>query len=187
MIPGEPSWLESTEEAPIKEKPLRVEVDYAKRFPGASKLATECVVNLIRTQSLVVAELDRIFRSYGLTGPGFNVLMIIEGAGRSLSPYEIGERRLVTRGTVTGLLDTLERQGLVRRSPHPDDRRMLLIEITKQGRALLAEVRNELFPAQAEMMSALTERQRDTLVGLLGKLQSHLGDPNRVPLEKSAG
>src|SRR5680860_1598897 len=140
---------------------IRVEAEHARRYPGADKLAAECVVNLIRTESLVVTELDRLFRCHGLSGPGFNVLMIIEGAGRPLSPYEIGDRRLVTRGTVTGLLDTLEKQGLVRRTPHPDDRRMLLIEITKQGRALLAEVRNELFPAQAEMMSALTERQRD--------------------------
>jgi len=74
----------------MKEHPLRVEADHAERYPGANKLATECVVNLIRTESLVVAELDRLFRSYGLTGPGFNVLMIIEGAGHPLSPHEIG-------------------------------------------------------------------------------------------------
>lgn len=168
---------------------LRVESDHARRYPGADKLATECVVNLIRTRSLVVAELDRIFRSYGLTGPGFNVLMIIKGAGRPLSPYEIGDRRLVTRGTVTGLLDTLEKQGLVRRTPHPDDRRMLLIELTEPGLALLADVSHELFPTQTEMMSVLSERQKDSLVRLLGKLQSHLGDgaESAIPFRSSAG
>lgn len=155
--------------------PIRVERDHGRRYPGADKLATECVVNLIRTQSLVAAELDRLFRSHGLTGPGFNVLMIIGGAGRPLSPYEIGDRRLVTRGTVTGLLDTLQKQGLVKRIPHPDDRRMLLIEVTDEARALLVDVCNELFPTQAEMMSVLSERQKDVLVRLLGKLQSHLG------------
>ena len=156
--------------------PVRVEADHARRYPGADKLATECVVNLIRTQSLVVAELDPLFRRHRLTGPGFNVLMIIEGAGRPLAPHQIGDRRLVTRGTVTGLLDTLEKQGLVKRTPHPDDRRMLLIELTGKGRGLLKEVCSELFPAQAEMISALSERQKDTLVALLGKLQTHLQD-----------
>lgn len=170
----------------MKDKPLRVEANHAARYPGAESLATECVVNLVRTESLVAAELDRILRSYGLTGPGFNVLMIIEGAGRPLSPCEIGDRRLVTRGTVTGLLDTLEKQGLVRRTPHPDDRRMLLIEITEQGRTLLAETRNELFPAQTKMMSVLSERQQDTFVRLLGKLQSYLGG-GRAPLDRSSG
>lgn len=107
--------------------PLRVETDHARRYPGANKLATEAVINLIRTSSFLVAELDRVFRRYGITGAGFNVLMILRGAHAPLSPFEIGERRLVTRGTVTGLLDTLEKQELVRRRPHPEDRRMLLI------------------------------------------------------------
>lgn len=89
----------------------------------------------------------------------------------------------MTRGTVTGLLGTLEKQEFVKRTPHPDDRRMLLIEITQRGRTLLAEVRSELFPTQSEMMSALSERQQDTLVRLLGKLQFHLGG-SRAPQQK---
>ena len=154
---------------------LRVEEDHASRYPGADKLATECVINLLRTQSLVTAELARLFRRHGLSGPGFNVLMILQGAGEPLSPYEIGERRLVTRGTVTGLLDTLEKQGLVRRAPHPEDRRMLLIELTGEAGAILEEVCDDLFPAQAEMMSALSGRDKQSLVRLLGKLQTHFG------------
>jgi DNA-binding MarR family transcriptional regulator len=153
---------------------LRAGADHSYRDPGADKAATECVVNLIRTKSLVVSELDRLFRCHGLSGPGFNVLMIIEGAGRALSPFEIGERRLVTRGTVTGLLDTLEKQGLVRRTPHPDDRRMFLIELSDPGRALLAEVRSEFFPLQEKLFSALSGTEKATLVRLLGKLQAHL-------------
>ncbi|MBA3631134.1 MAG: MarR family transcriptional regulator [Actinobacteria bacterium] len=164
------------------EVPLRVEEDYARRYPGADKLATECVVNLLRTQGLVTAELARRFRQHGLTGPGFNVLMILEGAGEPLCPYEIGERQLVTRGTVTGLLDTLQKQGLVRRIPHPKDRRMLLIEITEQALSLLEQVCDDLFPAQAEMMSVLSARDKESLVRLLGKLQTHLGGESRDPV-----
>ncbi len=153
-----------------------MEADHASRYPGADKLATECVVNLIRTESLLTAELDRRFRRFGLTGAGFNVLVIVDGAGRPLSPHEIGDRLLVTRGTVTGLLDTLERQGLVTRSRHPEDRRMLLVDLTDEARSRLAELRRELFPAQAEMFSVLSERERETLVRLLGKVEVHLQD-----------
>jgi DNA-binding MarR family transcriptional regulator len=154
--------------------PIRVEADHARRYPGADKLATECVVNLIRTTSLVTAELNRRFRRFGLTGASFNVLMILEGAGSPLSPFELGERLLVTRGTVTGLLDTVERQGLVRRVPHPDDRRMLRIELTDEARALLREVWREHFPAQTEMVAVLSPAEKETLITLLGKLQEHL-------------
>jgi DNA-binding MarR family transcriptional regulator len=154
--------------------PIRVQADHAHRYPGADKLATESVVNLLRAHSLLAGELNRRFRGHGLTGPSFNVLMILAGADEPLSPHELGERLLVTRGTVTGLLDTLEKQGLVRRAPHPSDRRMLLIEPTDSARTLLDEVCAELFPAQAEMLSALSEGEKETLVRLLGKLQTHL-------------
>ena len=146
----------------------------ARRRRGAESLATECVVNLIRTEGLVAAELDRIFRRHGLTGPGYNVLAILAGAGAALPPYVIGERLLVTRGTVTGLLDSLEKRGLVRRTPHPRDRRMLLVELTADARPLMRKVARGLFPAQEEMTSVLSDREKETLVGLLGKLQAHL-------------
>lgn len=154
--------------------PLRVAADHARRFPGADKLATECVINLIRATSLVTAEVETIFRRHDLTGPGFNVLTIVEGAGEPLAPHEIGERRLVTRGTVTGLLDTLERHGLVRRTAHPDDRRRLLIELTDHGRRVRSEVCDELYPAQSGMISVLSRQEKASLVRLLGKLQNHL-------------
>lgn len=159
--------------------PVRVEADHAHRYKGADKLATECVVNLVRTGSLLAAELDRTFRRYGITGPGVNVLMILDGAGEPLPPNVIGERRLVTRGTVTGLLDTLEKQRLVRRTRHPGDRRMLLVELTDEARDVLAKLRAELFPAQAEMIAGLSEHEKDTLVRLLGKLQTHLESRRR--------
>lgn len=62
------------------------------------------------------------------------MLAIVEGEGAPLPPSVIGERMLMTSGTMTSLLDTLARRGLVRRAPHPDDRRMQLVAITDAGR-----------------------------------------------------
>lgn len=156
--------------------PIRTAPDHERRYAGADRLATECVINLVRTESLVTAELAARFRAFGLTPAAFNVLMILEGSAGPLCPFEIGERLLVTRGTVTGVLDTLERAGLVRRIPHPADRRMLQIAPTPKARRLLASVCRELFPAEAAMLAGLTSREKETLVRLLGKLQGHLQD-----------
>ncbi|HZD38266.1 MAG TPA: MarR family transcriptional regulator [Actinomycetes bacterium] len=158
----------------VQGAPIRVEADHARRYPGADKLATECMVNLIRTENLVSAEVNGRFRRFGLTGSTFNVLMILNDATEPLSPHQLGERLLVTRGTVTGLLDTLQRQGLVRRVPHPGDRRMLLIELTQTGRTVLRKTWRTHFPAQTEMMSVLSDPEKETLLRLLGKLQAHL-------------
>ncbi len=94
-----------------------------------------------------------------------------------MPPGEIGERRLVTRGTVTGLIDTLEARGLVRRTPHPEDRRMLLIELTDDAQVLLRTVSRELWPLQEELTSVLSAREKTVLVRMLRKLQAHVGLP----------
>lgn len=131
--------------------------------------ATGCVVELIRTGSLVGSKLAAALRPHGLTEASFNVLMILEGSERALCPHEIGERRLVTRGTVTGVLDSLERNDLVRRMPHPEDRRSLLIELTPAGRALLERALPDVRAAEREVMGGLEADEREALQALLRK------------------
>ncbi len=151
---------------------MQIDTNHRGGPPSDIQLATECVVELIRTDGVIGGVLEVLFRRHGLTGPGFNVLLILAGADEPLPPHVIGERRLVTRGTVTGLLDTLERRGLVRRLPHPDDRRMLLIELTPEGGSLVRMTAKELWPLQSELTSGLSGREKATLVRLLRKLRA---------------
>jgi DNA-binding MarR family transcriptional regulator len=144
---------------------------------GADPSATGCVVELIRTGSLVNSRLAAALRPHGLTEASFNVLMILDGSDRPLCPHEIGERRLVTRGTVTGVLDSLERNDLIRRSPHPADRRMLLIELTATGRRLLAQALPDVRAAEAEMMGGLDRSERSALRDLLRKAGGNIAWP----------
>lgn len=153
---------------------IRVSADHAEQYAGADKLATEAVLNLIRATGMVTSELEARYRRYGLTGAGYNVLMILTGADRPLAAHELGDRLLVSRATVTGLLDTLQRQGLIDRAVCEHDRRMTMTAPTDKARALLAEVWQEHFPAQTAMMSALSDREKGTLIRLLGKLQHQL-------------
>lgn len=156
--------------------PIRVSTDHERRYPGARRLATETVINLLRAESLVSAELNRRLRAHRLSLATFNVLMILEGVRGPLCPWQIGERLLVTRGTVTGLLDSLEKLGFVARAPHPEDRRMLEVELTAKGRKALAGIRSEVFSTERELTHCLSEREQETLVKLLGKLQAGLED-----------
>ncbi|HEX9696461.1 MAG TPA: MarR family transcriptional regulator [Actinomycetota bacterium] len=154
--------------------PIRVDRDLVKRYPTAEKAATEAVINLVRAESLVAGRLNRRFRRHGLSLATFNVLMILEGADEPLCPAEIGSRLLVTRGTVTGLLDSLEKLSLIRRVPNPDDRRMLRIEMTRAAHTLLSRLLPDHFAGEAEMLAGLTEREKETLIRLLGKVQDTL-------------
>lgn len=136
--------------------------------------SVECVQSLQRTEVLLAGRMNNRFRPYGLTTATFNVLIVLLGASRSLSPCEIGEQLSVTRGTVTGLLDSLERQRLVRRRPHPEDRRMLLIELTDEGRALLQRLLPEHYRGMADMLACLSDSEKETFTSVLGKIQEHL-------------
>jgi DNA-binding MarR family transcriptional regulator len=155
--------------------PIRVSPDHERRYAGADKLATEVVLNLFRTESLVSAALTSVLRPHGLSLATFNVLMVLQGAGAPLCPREIADQLVVTGATITGLLDSLEKKELVRRSPHPGDRRMLLVTMTPKGKKLLSSVLPSFFPSEAELVSALTGAEKQTLVRLLGKIEAHLG------------
>jgi len=80
----------------------------------------------------------------------------------------------VTTASVTSLLDTLERRGLVERQPDPTDRRRLLIEITQDGKALVDQFLPEVVALQTAAMASLPEAQRRQLVELLATLGADL-------------
>src|SRR5690348_7373616 len=95
-------------------KPVRVQQEF-KQYAHYDHSSRECFLNLERTHITVRPLFERLFRPYGLSGSTFNVLMVLRSAEAALAPHEIGEQVVVTRPTVTGLLETLERRGLVRR------------------------------------------------------------------------
>ena len=84
-----------------------------------------------------------------------------------------------TRATITGVVDTLEKKGLVGREPNPDDRRSLLAAVTKKGRALRGTVPDleQLFGC---CCAGLSQDELGTLHALLGKLESSLSGGPRV-------
>jgi DNA-binding MarR family transcriptional regulator len=136
--------------------------------------SADCVQSLQRIESLLAGRMNNLFRPYGLSTATFNVMLVLSRAGGSLSPCDIGEELSVTRGTVTGLLDSLERQRLVRRTPHPKDRRMLLIELTDEGRDILDRLMPEHMQGIGELLACLSESEKKTFAGVLAKLQDHL-------------
>ena len=82
----------------------------------------------------------------------------------------------VTRRNVTALVDALEQEGLVRRKPHPTDRRATVIELTAEGSRVTAVGYEEHRQAVAGLFSSLTEADRRELARLLGLLRESLHD-----------
>jgi DNA-binding MarR family transcriptional regulator len=147
---------------------------------------------------------DRILGEHNISHGRFGVLMLLWrsvqpraarliGADECVpgprTPAELADAAGVTRATMTGLIDTLERDGFVKREPDPDDRRMMSVRLTAAGERFLREFMPGHFQAVASLMSPLSEAERKTLVRLLGKLQQHASALNtaaRQPVAVSA-
>jgi DNA-binding MarR family transcriptional regulator len=156
------------------EAPIRVSRDFARDYPDASASATECAMNIARAGDLVVGRVAAALQPLEVSPAGGLVLGILKDADKPCPPNYISERLIVSRATVTGVLDTLVKRGLVRRQPHPTDRRMVLVHLTRSGTRMADRVRQTVHRGEAEWMSALNERERAQLTELMGKLQRNL-------------
>ncbi len=147
--------------------------DFYDQTPDANLLATEAVMNTIRTADMVFDLIGRLLRPLNVSAAGGLMLGILRDHG-PMSPSELGERLIVTRATVTGLLDSLEQRGFVRRSPNPVDRRSLVVQITQPGLAVLQELRTLVHRNEKAWLSALSEADLRGYIAHLHRIQDSL-------------
>ena len=92
-------------------------------------------------------------RALGLTSSQFDVIATL-GDTEGVTCKELSEKTLVTKGTLTGVLDRLEKKGLTERVPSRKDRRCISIRLTAKGDQLFQKV----FPAHIHYMKPYFER-----------------------------
>lgn len=144
--------------------------DFYEQTPDASVLATEAVMNTIRAADLLFDQIGRLLRPLGVSAAGGLILGILRDHG-TMPPSELGEHLQVTRATVTGVVDSLERRGFVRRSSNPVDRRSLLVEITPEGLAVVQELRTLVHRNERSWMAVLSDAELSLYIDLLHRIQ----------------
>lgn len=150
-------------------------LEAAKEFPDLDPSSCEAFLHLVRAGDESARVVETNLARHNITQGRFSVLMILLnrcGADAStLGPAELADAAGVSRATMTGLIDTLERDGLVTRAPDTVDRRMMLVRLTAKGRTLLEDILPDHFKRMTWLMSPLSEFERQTLVQLLNKIQ----------------
>ena len=136
--------------------------------PGS---ANECIVGIVRAGEAFVALANRALSGYQLSPAARQALAVLDGAGEPLSPTEIARRLIVTTASVTSLLDTLERRGLVERRADPADRRRLLVAITPPAQALVRQYVPEVVALQDAVMDGISEQDRQQLIAVLTRIR----------------
>ena len=126
-------------------------------------------VLLRQVHRALVAQQRRHLARLELTPLQVEVLQALKGQ-RGLRQAELARRTGTDRSSMAELAARLEERGLIRRAPHPTDKRALLLFLTSKGRRLLNRAAPLLAAAEAELLAALTERQRERLLNLLRRL-----------------
>lgn len=140
--------------------------------PTFDALNVQCMVWLFRAFNATLNAQSEELRPLGLSPSAFNVLMALHNTSdRMLEPCQLAQRLLISRPSVTGLLDTLQAKGLVERHPHADDRRRILVHLTDDGEALLESHYETHYREQAATFGHLNADERETLITLLRRVR----------------
>ncbi|WFR81885.1 MarR family transcriptional regulator [Janthinobacterium rivuli] len=106
---------------------------------------------------------------HGLSEGKFVLLSLLRDVPGGLSPHELAERAGVTRGTITGLLDGMERDGFLARHPDQFDRRKLLVRLSPKGDMAAATLVDEHAQWIASLFADFTAEEMQLLSALLEK------------------
>nr|WP_127509195.1 MULTISPECIES: MarR family transcriptional regulator [Paenibacillus] len=141
----------------------------ATREPDDQAASLKLFVVLSKAYRTIMDLAIKDMKKYGLSPSEFTVLEVLYTKGR-VPLQQIGEKILVTSGSVTYNIDKLEKKELLKRIPCEDDRRVTFAELTEQGRRLF----DSIFPQHASLIHSLTAgldpEEKELAASLLKKL-----------------
>jgi MarR family 2-MHQ and catechol resistance regulon transcriptional repressor len=143
------------------------------------QLRIDAYVVLRRAADAVARHVEGELGEWGMTTAQYGVLLHLS-RGEPLSLTDLSGRVFRSNSTLTSLIDRLERDGLVARIAHANDRRVTKVKLTEAGLELLTNIRARHRPFLADMMSCLDLEELDTLMSLLAKIE-HKVDHDDCP------
>jgi DNA-binding MarR family transcriptional regulator len=116
---------------------------------------------------------SRLRERFATTLPRFDLMAQLARHPEGLKMNELSRLLMVTGGTVTGIVDQLEGEGLVARVDEPADRRAFRIHLTKAGERSFTDMARAHEEWIVELLAGMTRREQDELLKLLAKVKQH--------------
>lgn len=135
-------------------------------------LAIRAVIELTEVFQVLEDTMSTHLARFGLSWPRFRTLVELHMAGdRGLNQSELSRKLKVSRANITGLIERMEKDGLVVRVSHPTDRRAFHVSLSERAEGMV----NAFLPAHNDFvhraMSGLEYSEKETLIALLGKMK----------------
>lgn len=132
----------------------------------------EAVLNVVCTASVLSAAGAKLFGRFGLTEAQFNVLLALKYRDRDLTQSDLGRRLVVTRASITSVLDRLEAKKLAARVNVPGNRRIFHVVLTDLGEKMVERVEPLYRDVVQRMMRSLSERDCRALIRFLERVRA---------------
>jgi DNA-binding MarR family transcriptional regulator len=180
---GWPSMGSSDEHISLKNLPSYEELrSRSARYPDTNSPAVEAILTLFRVSADTLAAADAYFARINMSAGRVNVMAILNrNPSDPLSPSTLAERAGVTRATMTGLLERLERDRMIKRSLDRLDRRKGSVLLTAKGQNFLNKVMPDYYDRIAKVMDGLSPMEQQRLTGVLYRIRQRIGAVNAAP------
>lgn len=154
---------------------------YDFRFDNAERFTAWFLVS--QTRSAMVRVTEKELAKVGLTPEKAKVLWLCHDYPPPLTPAEVSRLLFRKSHSVAGLIDRMERDGLVRRVPKRKGHPFTEIQLTEKGQELVTPAKEVIVRYISEVMSALTDEEVEQLQAVLTKLRNHILDRLRLDLK----
>ena len=139
--------------------------DIKSKFPSNK---VKALINIKYTANWLSSNENEFFKPYGISPQQFNILRILRGAGEAIKVQVIKDRMIERAPNATRLMDKLCEKKFIERIRCEHDRRVVYINISKQGLALLSTIDTSL---NLDYLGNLTEKEAAQLSDLLDKIR----------------
>ena len=155
--PSDDSWLLDAErdvQARLGDRPL----DFA---------SLDAISNIYRAAGSIRSEAEReVLAEYGLSFGGFTILWVL-WVWDEMETAQLAEQCSLAKGTLTGMLTTLEKRGLVTRSRVATDKRRVVVDLTAEGKTMIDTLFPKFNEFESEMSAGLDIDEKKELARLL--------------------
>jgi DNA-binding MarR family transcriptional regulator len=130
----------------------------------------QALLHLLQTAETLWNASRVFFSRWKLSPSQFNILNLLHAQPEGCSQSELSRDLIMHRSNVTGLIDRLEKRGLVRRLNEPEDRRIYRVVLTAPGRKLVAQILPHYYQAAEKVWGDIPERRAARLVEELARI-----------------
>ncbi|MDE3088581.1 MAG: MarR family transcriptional regulator [Chloroflexota bacterium] len=152
--------------------------------PTADSTSVLLFIQVMHANNLLEHAAERTLGGAGLSWAKFRLLTNLHrgehhGATEGMQPSELSDAQEVSRNTVSALISSLEKDGLISRELHGTDHRRFVIRLTPEGRKLLRTKMGSQFKFVTQCFDGFSAAERQTFLDFLNRLNHSLVDKNK--------